>query len=47
VSTGTIAIAFVVSVCLVIAVSAWVHRANRRAQERRRRAWDAPRDEQH
>jgi hypothetical protein len=43
--TGAIAIAFVLSVCLVIAVTAYARYADRRAQERRRRIWDTPDDQ--
>ena len=40
-----IAIAFIVSICLVIAVTSWAHRVNRRTQEQRRRLWQSERDE--
>lgn len=43
-TTGAIAIALVLSICLVVALSTWTHRVNRRMQRERRRVWDDRRD---
>jgi hypothetical protein len=45
VSTEAIAVAFVLSICLVVGLSTWTHRMNRRAREQRQQVWREHRDE--